>query len=61
MEEAVASIHDRKAEALEAPTWEQVCEMRGEARQLAYLSNLDVITGNLLDMLTYEEDEDATV
>jgi len=41
VEEFHKDIYHRQASALEASSWERVCELRGEAKQLAYLANLE--------------------
>lgn len=44
IEEIKQEIYELQAQALEAATWEAVCEYRGKAEALAYFVNLaDVI------------------
>ena len=49
VEDAMQSIKDRQAGALEAPDWDTVNVLRGEALQLAYLTNLEMMVENILD------------
>lgn len=44
VEEAKRIIYQFQADALEARTYESVCELRGRARQLAELVNLEELT-----------------
>jgi hypothetical protein len=44
VEEARKLIYNIQADALEARSYEQVCEMRGRAGQLAELVNLEELT-----------------
>jgi hypothetical protein len=56
VEEAKAQIYELQAQALEQPSWEAVCELRGRAKQLAEFTRLEEVT--LLQKAMLEEDED---
>lgn len=59
VEDAEKNIYNMQAEALEAPSFDKVNELRGEARQLAYVVNLQDFATGMLEQLDVEEDEDA--
>ena len=60
-EEASKRIYELQANALEAPNYDQVCEMRGEAKAWAYLARLEEVTNVTKASLEEEDDYDADV
>lgn len=52
-------VYQNQADALEARSYDQVCELRGEARALAYLINLEAASDAQREMLEDEEDDEV--
>ena len=44
IDEMTREVYEKQADALQAGTWEQVCEMRGHAQAYAVLINLKEMT-----------------
>lgn len=57
-EEAHAQLAEYKDMALTLPTWERVCELRGQALQLARIINLPEMTAMLRQNVEAQEAED---
>ena len=57
VEEAEKQIYQYQALSLEQPSWEAVCELRGRAKQLAELVNMESVTA--LQRKQLEEEDDA--
>ena len=47
VEEAKGQVYQYQADALEAPNWERLCEIRGEVLQLSRIANLEEVTALL--------------
>lgn len=47
IEEAKAQLYQFQADALEVRTWEEVCELRGQIRQLSRLINMEEVVAML--------------
>jgi hypothetical protein len=62
VKECTDEIHHLQCDALEAPNWEKVNQMRGRATQLAELINLeDMLATQLADLSTQEIVDDADI
>ena len=62
VEEAKAQIYQFQSDALERPTWDSVCELRGQVMQLARLVNLEEVTAFMrAQALSEADDLDANV
>ena len=58
VEEALKEIYNIQASMLEVPSWDRVCELRGEASRLAEFTRLEEVTRMQKAML---EEDDADV
>ena len=58
VEEALKEIYTLQAMALEAPSWEVVCELRGQGKALAEFANLEEVSRLQKELL---ENDDADV
>jgi hypothetical protein len=61
MEDTAKEIYQIQANALEVKTWEQVCEERGRAKQLAILLRLEEISDvQRMQLIESRKDEELT-
>ena len=61
VEEAKAQVYQYQADALEAPNWDRLNEIRGEVLQLARITNLEEVTAMMKQQFLNDlvEDESA--
>jgi hypothetical protein len=59
IQEAKAQLYQYQNDAIEVDSWEKVCEIRGEVRQLSRLLNLEEMISILKDQATRQAAEDA--